>query len=369
MKKFMSKNVSDCLDFLSKYEIQQHFGQENSQTKISNVENNHINLITKILKKIHGHGFNQIDYSLKAYKQTREILIKKFYEEEKLFNFQYSQFVQQLLAFDKKFIQIRSNLLNLQVHMKVNLHNQSFENIKIKNTSLIGGNFVGCNLSGSQFNNVNINGVNSNKALLMNCKFKNIKIPELNKLEGHNSGANSVFISPDRTQLASSSGDKSIRLWNVKTGVQQAKLNGHTNSVYSICFSPDSTLLASGSFDNSIRSWNIKIGQQKAELDGHTNSVCFSPDGITLASGSDDNSIRLWDIKKEQLICDIRLIQSFNIIIQQVTNWIQYQYDKPPYISDTIVLSIKFFHIKRRIYQLLRSGFKIILKIQRKSLF
>lgn len=50
------------------------------------------------------------------------------------------------------------------MEIKVDLRGKSFENIKIKDTSLIGANFVGCNLSGSQFENVDISGINLNGA-------------------------------------------------------------------------------------------------------------------------------------------------------------------------------------------------------------
>jgi WD40 repeat protein len=68
-------------------------------------------------------------------------------------------------------------------------------------------------------------------------------------------------------------------------------LDGHTNAVTSICFSPDSTILASGSADKSICLWDVKTGQKKKQLDGHTDavtSICFSPDSTILASGSED---------------------------------------------------------------------------------
>ena len=48
--------------------------------------------------------------------------------------------------------------------MKADLKDRDFENIRIKNTSLIGGIFVRCNLSGSEFDNVNISGINLNGA-------------------------------------------------------------------------------------------------------------------------------------------------------------------------------------------------------------
>lgn len=102
--------------------------------------------------------------------------------------------------------------------MKIDLTNQSFEDIRIKNTNLIGGNFVRCNFSGSEFNNVDISGVNLNGALLINCKWKNIKIHELNKLEGHSGSVRSVCISPNGIILASGSDDTSIILWDIKTG-------------------------------------------------------------------------------------------------------------------------------------------------------
>ena len=57
---------------------------------------------------------------------------------------------------------------------------QSFEEIKIRDTSLIGANFVRSNLSGSEFENVDISGMNLNGASLFNCKWSNLRINEQN---------------------------------------------------------------------------------------------------------------------------------------------------------------------------------------------
>ncbi|CAD8163656.1 unnamed protein product [Paramecium pentaurelia] len=295
------QKVSDILEFLSKTN-KQSFDESliNNQENIRDVRKQIVR-IKNVLRNIQDHQFNKDDYSSETYEKTRQDIINKIKDNKGIIDF--IKVLVLLTSIDVKFIQCGSNALNLLVGMKVDIRNQSFENIRIKNTSLIGGNFLGCNLSGSEFDNVDISGFNLNCSQLFNCKWKNLKIHKLNKLDGHSGSVLSVQISPDKNILASSSSDKSIRLWDVKTGQQKAKLDGHRSFVVSVCFSPDGNTLASGSDDNSIRLWDVKTGLQKAKLDGHTNcinSVCFFPDGNTLASGSWDKSIRLWDVKTGQ---------------------------------------------------------------------
>ena len=56
---------------------------------------------------------------------------------------------------------------------------------------------------------------------------------------------------------------------------QRQTLEGHTNSVYSIAFSPDSRQLASGSLDRTVRLWDPKTGKALQTLEGHTARVHF----------------------------------------------------------------------------------------------
>ena len=95
-----------------------------------------------------------------------------------------------------------------------------------------------------------------------------------------------------------SSGDNTIKLWNVETGQEIRTLKGHDSLVNSVNFSPDGKTLVSGSDDKTIKLWNVETGQEIRTLKGHDNSVWsvnFSPDGKTLVSGSADKTIKLWN--------------------------------------------------------------------------
>ena len=117
-------------------------------------------------------------------------------------------------------------------------------------------------------------------------------------LSGHESWIPSIAFSHNGLALASADSDGKIRLWDVTTGQYRVTLEGHSSSVRSVAFSPDGKTLASASSDRTIRLWNATTGQYRVTLEGHSetiNSVVFSPDGKTLVSGSSDRTIRLWN--------------------------------------------------------------------------
>ncbi|KAE8410238.1 WD40-repeat-containing domain protein, partial [Aspergillus pseudocaelatus] len=54
---------------------------------------------------------------------------------------------------------------------------------------------------------------------------------ELQTFKGHSNWVQSVAFSPDGQTIASGSDDKTIKLWDAKTGMELQALEGHSNAV------------------------------------------------------------------------------------------------------------------------------------------
>ncbi|MFB2833045.1 NB-ARC domain-containing protein [Floridanema evergladense] len=117
-------------------------------------------------------------------------------------------------------------------------------------------------------------------------------------LKGHTGWVRSVAFSPDGEVLASSSSDRTIKLWDYQTGECLRTYTGHQGSVYSIAFSPTGDLIVSGSGDRTVKFWDCYSDNCVKTLYGQTNEVCcvaFSSDEQTIACVSLDQTVRLWD--------------------------------------------------------------------------
>jgi hypothetical protein len=71
----------------------------------------------------------------------------------------------------------------------------------------------------------------------------------------------SVSYSPNGSRLATASQDKTVKVWDARTGADILTQRGHTGAVYAVSFSPDGTRLASASEDKTIKVWDARTGQ------------------------------------------------------------------------------------------------------------
>ncbi|KAL1921598.1 uncharacterized protein VTP21DRAFT_11314 [Calcarisporiella thermophila] len=135
-------------------------------------------------------------------------------------------------------------------------------------------------------------------------------------LPGHSDAILSVGFSPDGSQLASGSGDTTVRIWDLDTETPQHTLTGHTHWVLCISWSPDAKTLVSGGMDNMVRLWDPKTGKAiGGPLKGHTKWITalaweplhLNPKCNRVASSSKDGTVRIWDTKLRR--CTITLAQ------------------------------------------------------------
>ncbi len=120
-------------------------------------------------------------------------------------------------------------------------------------------------------------------------------------LKGHRSWVTALRFLEGGTQLASSSNDGTIKVWDLALKTCLRTLVGHTKGIWSLaCF--DQTIISGGE-DGYLRLWDAQSGQCLKTFKGHVGwirAVAFAPDGRTIASGGEDRTLRIWNVATGQ---------------------------------------------------------------------
>jgi WD40 repeat protein len=120
-----------------------------------------------------------------------------------------------------------------------------------------------------------------------------------------------VAFSADGKTLASGGWDRTVRVWDIKTGRQLQQFVGNPDSpIDAIALSPDGKKFAAGNGDGGLRLWDRATGKLLHRLVGHKREIktlIFSADGKVLAS-MDEATARLWDVASGK---ELRLLADF----------------------------------------------------------
>jgi small GTP-binding protein len=144
------------------------------------------------------------------------------------------------------------------------------------------------------------------KRVVTGSKDKTVRLWEVEtglclcEFEGHSGEVSSVAWSANQRYLLSGSDDHDVRLWDSKTGRCQGVFIGHTDRVWSLAWGPGDIQALSGAWDRTVRVWDVETLRCVRVLEGHTNdvnSVAWSADGLRALSGCEDRTLRLWDVE------------------------------------------------------------------------
>jgi WD40 repeat protein len=117
-------------------------------------------------------------------------------------------------------------------------------------------------------------------------------------LRGHTGRVMDCAMSPNGQWIVSASADHTLKIWDPFAGVVRRTLNGHDGGVSACAISPNGEWIVSASWDHTLKIWEVSTGRVLHTLKGHTHHVtscAFGPDGKWVVSASGDRTVKIWD--------------------------------------------------------------------------
>ena len=127
-------------------------------------------------------------------------------------------------------------------------------------------------------------------------------------LDGHQGAVFGVSFLPNQ-QLVSSSADRTLRVWDVASGVTMRILQGHTSMVTDVAVPVQGDQIFSVNTRGTIKRWNTKLlNQYQLTFDSleaqekELSATALSPNGKMVAVGAASGSLRLYSLSDPQLL-------------------------------------------------------------------
>jgi WD40 repeat protein len=132
--------------------------------------------------------------------------------------------------------------------------------------------------------------------------------PLIRRLEGHTAEVNSVALHADGRRAVSASYDKTLKVWDLETGVCLRTLEGHRDRLKSVALHADGRRAVSASDDRTLKVWDLSSGACLRTLEGHKGGVGFvalHADGRRAVSVSDDKTLKVWVLETGTCLCTL----------------------------------------------------------------
>jgi WD40 repeat protein len=136
--------------------------------------------------------------------------------------------------------------------------------------------------------------------------FPDLPSPSLLRVfVGHSRSVTGCAFGNDGTLIVSASKDKTLKLWDAKTGRESGALRGHVDEVNACAISGDGSLIVSAAADKTLIVWDTATQTEIRRIFGHSQSVLdcqIFPDGRRILSASADGVLKVWDAMTGELL-------------------------------------------------------------------
>lgn len=113
----------------------------------------------------------------------------------------------------------------------------------------------------------------------------------------HRGRVTALAWSPDGRQMASSSADRTVQVWDALTGRRNVLYRNSAAAINAVAWSPNNRFIAFGGNDRTVQVWDALARKSLITYLGHMNyitAVAWSPDGSRVASAGVDHTVQIW---------------------------------------------------------------------------
>jgi WD40 repeat protein len=135
-------------------------------------------------------------------------------------------------------------------------------------------------------------------------KLWDLNRPDPSTATSHAGSVSAVTITPNGRRAVSASYDRTLKVWDTRTGAELCTLSEHVSGVNSVAAISDRYVI-SASHDATLKIWDIKSGRAIRTLQGHeadVKAVAVTPDGKHAVSASFDRTLKHWDLENGEII-------------------------------------------------------------------